>query len=87
MARCHLCGALIDWAVVLGSGKKMPLDPFPDAEKGNIAVVQESPRKVVRVLTKDDDRSAIPQLLVPHFVTCPNRGAPIPKGRARRRRS
>jgi hypothetical protein len=68
---CRGCKAAIRWAVVEPSGKRMPLDPGPDAD-GNVYTVHASPL-TVRVIRHSDAVPAGVKRWMPHFRTCPER--------------
>lgn len=93
---CESCGARVWWAVVEGSGERMPVDWEPVAG-GNVAPVSRDP-VIVRVLsTAAAAGPALPGLAapepaplidqrrwVPHWATCPQ--AQQWRGSKRRRR-
>jgi hypothetical protein len=63
MSVCKSCGKAIRW-IVLGNGKRMPLDPLP-SPSGNIVL---DPKGVGRYAAPGDVSSRY----VTHFATCPN---------------
>lgn len=75
---CRTCHGKVRWATVDPSGKKMPLDPYPEAD-GNVYTVQASPL-VVRVARHRDSIPAGVKRWRAHFVTCPT----APRHRKRR---
>lgn len=63
------CRAAIRWATVHPSGKRMPLEPYPDPD-GNCIVVQDHPL-TVRVAKKNEKIPAGIKRYAPHYATCP----------------
>lgn len=70
MSICKNCGEDIIWAET-DSGKRMPVDIYPNAI-GNLRVDFTDPaHPLVHVLTMDQQREADPEdLYLSHFVTC-----------------
>ena len=80
---CRGCGTLIYW-VVMESGKRNPLNPEPDAERGNILIPDDGSR--ARSLGLDAAAGARAQgreLYLSHFATCPARAKFRKKDRKR----
>lgn len=85
MSACSGCGATIWWAVVEGSGERIPCDPH-DTMDGTLVIVGKTGRgPVVRVLATSTVRElhsgqqALFDLewvdrprYLPHFVSCPH---------------
>lgn len=57
---CKSCGAPILW-VVMGSGKRMPLDP--------------KPQKLVTLCDMPEARGYVTDAYTSHFVSCPSAAA------------
>lgn len=81
--RCRSCGAEVQWVVMHPSGKRNPLDPAPDRERGNI-VICDTP-ELAEIHSVPEGRGvAFPRevataargrgvdLFVSHFATCPS---------------
>lgn len=82
---CRGCGTLIYWTV-MESGKRNPLNPEPDAERGNIELPDGEQRTRARALGADAAAGARAQgrtLYLSHFATCPKRGSFRKKDRKR----
>lgn len=83
LGRCRACHTPIRW-VVMKSGKRNPLNPFPDAERGNVLLVRESidadlygcqVGEAVALGQRDAayQRARGADLFTSHFATCPKR--------------
>lgn len=71
--QCRSCGKPIQWAIT-ANGKALPVDAFPDADRGNVSLypnggklraVVVPPRKAAAM------RARHCALYLSHFVTCP----------------
>jgi hypothetical protein len=78
---CRGCGAEMLWVEMIGTGKRNPLNPKPDPERGDILVVAGSGSRrlglSVAKLTKEareEAKESGAQLYLSHFATCPDRG-------------
>lgn len=73
MSNCRSCGASIEWAVVGGTGKRMPLDVLPDEPgSGNVRPIgrfDDAGRTLLVEVVKAGEGNR-----VSHFATCPNAG-------------
>lgn len=70
LRRCTGCREAVLWVTILGSGKRMPVDPVIE-NAGNVAVRQDhTGRFVARVLTADDRVEVFERLTVSHLATC-----------------
>lgn len=79
--KCSSCRAPVLW-VVTKAGKRMPLDPEPDAEAGNVLVCNGVDAElydtirgravVLRDAAAIAERGVGTPLYVSHFATCPN---------------
>lgn len=75
--RCTSCGAPIRW-VVTKRGRRMPLDPDQNSERGNVKPCTVGGETVWAVLAGNELASARAnheELYVSHFATCPNAAA------------
>ncbi len=83
MHRCRSCDAPIRW-LVMKTGKRNPMNPDPDPDRGNVLEVATDHEARVHgtivgrgvALNNDDAKVARAlgrELLLSHFVTCPNR--------------
>lgn len=75
MSLCD-CGQQFRWVVMARTGKRMPVDPAPDGEKGNLMELVDGP-DVGKFVTLGGSllaqaRAEGSKLFVPHFATCPN---------------
>jgi hypothetical protein len=70
-ATCRGCQAKITWATVQATGRRIPLEAYPEAG-GNVVVVQAVPL-LVRVLSKGEKPPAGTRTYRAHFATCPAR--------------
>lgn len=90
---CRSCGHPIFWCQVIdglgavqrrpdGKARVMPVDFFPDAERGNVVLADRGGTIVARVLGPDDAQAerdkawalnTEPRLRTAHFVSCPQR--------------
>jgi len=80
---CRACKASMRW-VVMASGKRNPLNPTPDAHKGNILLPDDDEARALgvpvgRAVTLSTSEAARRRamgesLYLSHFATCPNRG-------------
>lgn len=70
MDKCKSCGASIVWGVT-EKGRRMPLDPEPSPEWGNVERVGGDDVRVLSGATLDAARAANTRLFVSHFATCP----------------
>ena len=85
MGRCRWrgCGRDVQW-VLTENGRKMPIDPMPNAERGTVVLVGE--RKIAKVLGSPEGARAYIFLhegsgpYVAHKATCKG-SAPKPKRR------
>lgn len=76
MTVCRSCGQEIRWVVMASTGKRMPLDPDPNFEKGNVAFIEggEHDSKAMTLGGPILDQARATQkdaLYVSHFATCP----------------
>lgn len=82
--RCRACPAQIRW-VVMASGKRNPLNVEPDAERGNVLIIESevdadlygvAVGRAVALgpLEASAEREKGSDLFLSHFATCPNRG-------------
>lgn len=72
--QCRSCRKPIYWCLT-DKGKAMPVDPFPDHERGNVSIYPEAGKMRAVVVPKAKAtamRAANQNLHLPHFVTCPN---------------
>lgn len=73
---CRGCKATVLWAV-MESGKRNPLNPEPDAERGNIRVPDDYPLTKAKALGAElaaGQRAMGERLYLSHFASCPERG-------------
>lgn len=71
MSSCRSCGAPVRW-VETTSGRRMPLDPTPNA-KGNVYLEPGVPTATVFGNLQADARKALAgRLYLSHFATCPD---------------
>lgn len=73
-AVCRSCHAPVRWVRLAISGSRMPLDPEPNAEKGNVHIANNDDQKAVLLSgpVLDAARDERLDLYVSHFATCPN---------------
>ena len=73
MSNCSSCGARVEWAKT-DKGRRIPLDPAPNAAGNLIIVGNERKLRVMHALRKDEDPPPIVPRYTTHFTTCPNAG-------------
>lgn len=71
-AECGECQASVIWAFT-PMGKRMPLDPEPNAEGNTAAYRDGTGRWRARVLRTGEQPAGYERLYMPHFATCPVR--------------
>ena len=78
---CSSCGQAVRW-VETANGRKMPIDPLPNREKGNI-VVRKSGTQVLAFVVAPGSEDTLPTYR-PHRATCPRspRLKPVPRVKA-----
>lgn len=69
---CRDCDAPMVWARWKDSGKGIPLDPEPNAEKGNLVLADDGTVEQLKGLELEAARLRGDELYVTHFFTCPN---------------
>lgn len=75
---CRSCDALIWWAVTEAEQRMIPVNPAPDADRGNLVILRSwGGQAVVRVLRGDEmpPSAAGVTAYLPHHATCPNAAA------------
>lgn len=68
---CRRCNARIRWVRMAKSGKAMPINPVPDADRGNVYV---EPSDQACVLTGEERQRAVNDgvpLYLSHYASCP----------------
>jgi hypothetical protein len=80
--RCRACPAQVRWVVMARSGKRAPINPEPDAEKGNVMLIADAADEAIfkaeigqaLVLAGEaleEERANGTDLYLSHFATCP----------------
>jgi hypothetical protein len=83
--KCRSCKTRVRWAIMHPSGKRNPLNPEPDAERGNTLIIETERAaayfgaeigRAVTLSASDLElaRRGGRELYLSHFVTCPQRG-------------
>jgi hypothetical protein len=88
--QCRSCKAQIVWSKAAATGARMPLDPEPNDEIGNILVdghgrAHAFRNRAAAIAFRDahpDGDLGGSGTHVSHFVTCPTRGEPRPATRS-----
>lgn len=69
MSDCRECADPIVWAM-LDTGKRIPLNPLPNPDKGNVACRVVGGNLHGYVISKDHPADPLFLRMVPHFSTC-----------------
>ena len=75
MSKCRECGASIVFVRMADTGKLMPCNPGPDAERGNVACVKSGALYINGYVITDNQPLAdgfTP--LLAHWATCAKKG-------------
>lgn len=78
MSACRSCDAPILWATNVVTGRRLPLDPAPDLERGNVIVDPRTDPARCKVLDQEASAQARREGAATyrsHFATCPNAAA------------
>lgn len=69
MSTCRDCLATIRF-VILDTGKPIPVDPIPYADRGNVAAKPQGTRLVGHVISRDKPLQDGQKRYVPHRASC-----------------
>lgn len=72
MALCKECGAAIVWVRTAAHDRNMPLNPIPEPETGNVAVVRQIGGQLTkaRVITAAEPLQPGETAYLVHWATC-----------------
>lgn len=71
IGRCRKCRRPIRWLTLVPSGKACPVNPLPDADLGNVKILEDDIGRVCGHQEAAERRERGEDLYVHHRATCP----------------